>query len=47
MVEIINKINNENMKNIVTFDSDRGKSLAGTGKKFLATKFLKQINNLV
>ena len=35
------------MKNIITFDSDKGKVIKGTGKKFLATKFLNQINNLV
>ena len=45
MIDLINKIENESMKTIVTFNSDKGKVISGTGKKFLATKFLKQINN--
>lgn len=47
MTDLINKIEKQEMKLIVTFDSDKGKTIKGTGKKFLATKFLNQINSLV
>jgi myosin heavy subunit len=46
MIDIVSKIKREAMKNIIDFDIDQGKSAKGKSK-FLASQFLKQINNLI
>lgn len=47
MTDLVNKIEDESMKAIITYDPEKSKPIVGTGKKFLATKFLKQINSLI
>ena len=45
MAQVVDNITNPTLKSIITYDADS--KLPPAKNKFLATKFLKQINNLI